>query len=138
ELDGAEIRSALREDVRPHVSLYDGAGPLPFPDHAFDCVSMVEVLEHIPDYRAMLREVRRVTRRKVLITVPDVSAIPRCFPNQVVPWHLLEATHLNFFNAASLRRAVEAEFEDVSLYWIQPVRVNSTVFFTSVAAIAGR
>ena len=43
---------------------------LPFDDNAFDLVVCSEVLEHVPDHQAGLREILRVSRGPVLITVP--------------------------------------------------------------------
>ena len=43
---------------------------LPFPDRAFDTVVCTHVIEHILDYRAAIAELRRVTRRRLLIVVP--------------------------------------------------------------------
>jgi SAM-dependent methyltransferase len=36
--------------------------PLPFPDGAFDVITALDVIEHIEDDRAMLRELYRITR----------------------------------------------------------------------------
>jgi SAM-dependent methyltransferase len=43
---------------------------LPFPDRAFDTVMCTHVLEHILDLRAMVAELRRVTRKRLLVVVP--------------------------------------------------------------------
>lgn len=45
---------------------------LPFADGTFDCVVCAEVIEHLPlsMYRAALREMARVAKRYILITVP--------------------------------------------------------------------
>lgn len=43
---------------------------LPFRDKAFNSVSMTELLEHLPDPFAAQEEARRVTRRRLVITVP--------------------------------------------------------------------
>ncbi len=43
---------------------------LPFADRSFDLVMATEVLEHLPDPRLGLREVKRVSRRYCLLTVP--------------------------------------------------------------------
>ena len=43
---------------------------LPFPDHSFDAVICNEVLEHLPDYRSVMEEVRRVSRGPCLFSVP--------------------------------------------------------------------
>ena len=43
---------------------------LPFPDNSFDLVLCLEVLEHVPDSAAGLRELLRVSRDYVLVSVP--------------------------------------------------------------------
>ena len=44
---------------------------LSFEDRAFDVTTMLEVLEHIPDANAALREAVRVTSRFLLLSVPS-------------------------------------------------------------------
>ncbi len=53
----------------------DVSYPLPFADGAFDLVHAGEVLEHLFDPLALLRELRRVTRAggRLLGTVPNVA-----------------------------------------------------------------
>jgi SAM-dependent methyltransferase len=48
---------------------------LSFEDEAFDITACFQVLEHLPfsDFPAALREIRRVTRHHVLISLPHVS-----------------------------------------------------------------
>ena len=48
------------------VMIYDG-GRIPFPDESFDVTILVTMLHHVPDPEALFREVRRVTRRKVVV-----------------------------------------------------------------------
>ena len=43
---------------------------LPFADDSFDLVMATEILEHLPDPRLGLREVKRVSRRYCLLSVP--------------------------------------------------------------------
>lgn len=47
------------------------ATALPFPDASFDVVTMLEVLEHIPDAQTALAEAVRLCQRALLITVPS-------------------------------------------------------------------
>ncbi len=46
------------------------ATALDFPDGAFDTATMLEVLEHIPDAPAAVREVIRVAKRFAILSVP--------------------------------------------------------------------
>jgi SAM-dependent methyltransferase len=134
ELDRPAIADSIAEDVRPHITLYAGSFPTPFPDKTFASVVLVEVLEHISDYEAALGEAARLTREHLLITVPDISAIPQCYPHHVVPWHLLESTHLNFFTQQSLTNALAKHFRTIEIAKICSEEVDGTRFFTNLVA----
>ncbi len=43
---------------------------LPFKDKSFDFVLCTEVLEHVPKWGKALKELQRVARKKILVTVP--------------------------------------------------------------------
>jgi SAM-dependent methyltransferase len=43
---------------------------LPFADRSFDTVVCTHVIEHILDYRRAIAELRRITRRRLIIVVP--------------------------------------------------------------------
>ncbi len=60
------------------VDLYDhpnfvraDAHNLPFEDKTFDIALLCEILEHVRDPVQVLKEAKRVTKEKILITVPD-------------------------------------------------------------------
>ena len=96
-----------------------------------------EVLEHIPDWRGAIVEMGRVARR-ALITVPDMSAIPTLFPHRVVPWHLLESTHVNFFTQRSLHAALSTAFSRITFLRLGEFPVNGTRVYTSLVALCER
>ncbi len=110
EIDRPAIREHLVAEAQPYVKLYDGSLPLPYPDQAFDSAIATEVIEHVADPHAVARELTRVCRNSVFITVPDMSCIPFSWPTNMVPWHLLEASHVNFFNARSLGTLFRPDF----------------------------
>jgi ubiquinone/menaquinone biosynthesis C-methylase UbiE len=48
------------------VVLYEGSR-IPFPDQSFDVTILMTMLHHVPDPEALFKEVRRVTRQKVVV-----------------------------------------------------------------------
>ncbi len=71
----------------------------PFPDRSFDVVSMLEVLEHIPDVEKAAASAVRMARRYVVVTVPSK---PDGNPEHI---HLLTKDRLTrIFGAAGCER----------------------------------
>ena len=52
------------------VGVFGDAAALPFKDKSADLVLAIEVLEHLPDPEAALREIARVARLRVILSVP--------------------------------------------------------------------
>ncbi|MEM8769429.1 MAG: class I SAM-dependent methyltransferase [Pseudomonadota bacterium] len=88
---------------------------LPFRDGTFDKVICAEVLEHIPDYLSVLREIRRVLKPGGQFA----ASVPRFGPEWLC-WQLSDAYHevpgghVRIFRAAQLKQNVEAQ--DMILY----------------------
>lgn len=63
--------------ARGHHAYLAGVGEMPFPDASFDLVTCLDVIEHTPDDRHTLSELRRVTRPRgaLLLTVPAHPAL---------------------------------------------------------------
>jgi SAM-dependent methyltransferase len=86
---------------------------MPFGDRTFDTVIAVEVIEHVERPEEIIAECARVTCGNVLVSVPNAGVIPHLWPWDVVPWHLLEASHVNFFGARSLETLLCKSFAHV-------------------------
>jgi SAM-dependent methyltransferase len=69
DLPDAGLRQEWRDRPGPHY-LHAQAERLPFRDASFDLVVCVEVLEHLQDPEAGLRELARVSSRHLLLSVP--------------------------------------------------------------------
>src|SRR5262249_48926451 len=94
---------------------------LPFPDASFDAVLLSEVLEHVPDDAAAMREAARVLRPGgvALISVPHerfpfawdpLNRLLRPLGTHLArgPFAGLWAGHLRLYSPPSLRRVVES------------------------------
>lgn len=68
DLPDDELRQSWAE--RELTCSFGDIAHLPFPDRSFDLVLAIEVLEHVPDPSAALRDVARVARGAVVLSVP--------------------------------------------------------------------
>jgi len=65
----AEACKRAKEIFDVDADTVDGVS-LPYPDGAFDVVVCSESMEHIPHYEDVLKELLRVAKKSVIITVP--------------------------------------------------------------------
>ncbi len=102
---------------------------LPGLDQEWGCAICLEVLEHIAEPELFVREIRRVIRGRALFSVPNLEVLPYLHGWGVVPWHLLEADHKNFFTRASLRQLLAGFFGrvEVSPYGELPLRTREGI-----------
>lgn len=72
------------------IELYDGKS-LPFGDKTFDVVTCIEVIEHVKDYKSLLLELSRVSRRLIFLATPNRRpeyTLPDGQPKNY--WHIRE------------------------------------------------
>ncbi len=102
---------------------------LPCADFEWDNAICIEVLEHVQDPDVFLREIARMIRTRALFSVPNLEALPYFHGWRVVPWHLLEGDHKNFFTRASLRALLSRFFRRVEIfsYGEHPLRTREDV-----------
>lgn len=90
---------------------------LPGRDQEWDCAICLEVLEHVEEPELSVKEIARVIRGRALFSVPNLEVLPYLHDWGMVPWHLLEADHKNFFTRASLRHLLAASFRRVEVFF---------------------
>ena len=101
----------------------------PCADREFDHAICIEVLEHIDESDIFLKEIARVIRGRALFSAPNLEVLPYFRDWEVVPWHLLEAGHKNFFTRASLRELLSKYFGRVEVfsYGEHPLRTRDGI-----------
>ena len=113
---------AIRE-----IQAYDGEH-IPFTDGEFDLVTCVDVIEHVPDYGNLLREMVRVARRMVLLSTPNrlpENTLPNGRPRN--RWHLREWNFEEFDDLLNQIPGIRVEWNFLDGPWAGPFQVRSAV-----------
>lgn len=84
----ADIQAVHAGGIAALSAIHGDTTQLPFDDAQFEVVTLLEVLEHIPDTAAALAQVCRVARRFVMLSVPSK---PDNNPEHI---HLFDAAQL--------------------------------------------
>jgi ubiquinone/menaquinone biosynthesis C-methylase UbiE len=74
------------------------ADRLPFQDKSFDTVSCFETLEHLEDPAVGLRELHRVARSTVILTVPNCEMTAGQRASGLIYHHWIDPTHRSFWS----------------------------------------
>lgn len=92
--------------LRVHTGRLEDQG---FEDDSFDVVVLADVIEHLTDPRATLREIHRITRPggRVVVLTPDVGS-PMARLAGPRWWGLLD-DHYFYFSRSTIRRFFESE-----------------------------
>lgn len=93
---------------------------LPFSDCSFDAALCIEVLEHVDEPHAFLREIRRVSSCKLIVSVPNCELLGYLHDRLAVPWHMLEPDHKNFFTRWSLGALLREYYRHVEIRFHTP------------------
>ena len=133
---GVEISPYAAEEARA-LGLEVKTGALEqagYPDGSFDCVTMWDVLEHVPDPTKHMLEIRRILAPGGMVVVGTPNLAHIAFRRKRKHWrHLKPREHIFYFNQSSMMRLFEKTGFDV----IRPPIVGGRSFPGSKGALAG-
>ncbi|PCI30383.1 hypothetical protein COB55_00240 [Candidatus Wolfebacteria bacterium] len=84
--------------------------PLPFSENEFDYVIMLDVLEHLYSPEYLLREAHRVSKKYIVISVPNFSSLParvQTLLGRVPENNTPHKGHIYWFNLVVLKRILK-------------------------------
>jgi ubiquinone/menaquinone biosynthesis C-methylase UbiE len=114
----------IREaEAKGNVVYTMDARHLEFPDKSFDTLLLFEVLEHIDDPVEVLREAKRVSRKNILITVPNCAGFDRLSRFGLTFEHMLERDHVNFFTKKELEELLSRHFNKFQVLEAEPMSI---------------
>jgi SAM-dependent methyltransferase len=124
--DPSAVREARQLSAGTRLVQADAAG-LPLPDASIDLIASFETLEHVPNARAMVHELKRVLRPDGVLVL---STPNRDFgPPEL---HTGNPFHVQEFTASELRDLLGEAFERVTIYGQLPDRAYRFVPFLMV------
>lgn len=93
------------------ASVFDFNAKLPFPDNSFDIVVSLDVLEHLYAPENLIKEAVRVSKRYLIIGVPNFNSLPARLQvlSGIVPENNKpNKGHIYWFNYSSLLKMARA------------------------------
>ncbi|MFA6077834.1 MAG: class I SAM-dependent methyltransferase [Candidatus Paceibacterota bacterium] len=106
-LDISEEGISKTRDRGIEATVFDFNNKIPFPDNTFDTVSILDLLEHLYTPEILLREATRVSKKYVVVSVPNFSSLPAriqtlfgAIPENNKP----NKGHIYWFNYSGLRK----------------------------------
>jgi ubiquinone/menaquinone biosynthesis C-methylase UbiE len=126
KLEGVDFQEAaitLGNTIHPHLKLKQGdIYDLPFKDNSFDVVMCTEVLEHLERPLEALKELKRVTKQYLIISVPNE------------PWFMAgnflrgknlsrfgnDIEHIQHWSAGGIKKFINSELAVISVRYPLP------------------
>ncbi len=117
DIAGADVRPEyVRIAASRGVEAYLVEGGVPLPDKSVDTVLLFEVLEHLDDPLAVLRDAARLARGTVLITTPHSGGIDLLREQGLLYEHFADMDHRNFFTQEALHDLLQQVFPRVRVW----------------------
>lgn len=117
-IDLDHLKAASSATININIShCASDATELPFPDHTFDYVMAMEVLEHIPEPERAMKEISRVAKKnaKIIVSVPNepffhLGNVARC---KYLDRFGKTPSHVNFWSVQSFRSFLD-DYVDIT------------------------
>ena len=103
-LDKNRVNKYIGLDVEGKIDVHGSIYDLPFKDEVFDTVVMSEVLEHLEHPLDAFREVKRVCKSRIILTVPNPYSVQQLYTIFVHRYSLEVENHVLAFSDGEINR----------------------------------
>lgn len=117
DINPAYIKLSQEKGVESYVM---DATSLNYEDNSFDVVLLFEVLEHVENFEGIIKEAKRVAKKRVLLTVPNSGDFKELEPYLTYD-HFLAADHVNFFSENDLQDILSKHFQRFKVEKGEPI-----------------
>lgn len=127
-IKGVDYQSFESWENAPELFSVGDGNSLKFADNSFETITLFEVLEHLPEPMAALKEYLRVCSKNLILTVPNCDLAPGIKKSLLTYYHYVDSTHVNFFTMDSLVKTIEdAGFKVSVKYFINKISLNPLI-----------
>ena len=129
EISEVAVRKAMRRGL--DVRKFDFTeNKLPFKDNSFEAVVLLDVLEHLYQPEKILREIHRVTKESIILSVPNFNSLPARL--QMIAGYIPENNtpiegHIYWFSYTVLKNLLKENDFDIKI-----IKVNSFFSWTPI------
>jgi 2-polyprenyl-3-methyl-5-hydroxy-6-metoxy-1,4-benzoquinol methylase len=103
-LDKCRVSGYIGLDVAGKIDVHGSVYDLPFKDEIFDTVVMSEVLEHLEHPLYALREIKRVCKSRIILSVPNPYSVQQLYTIFVHRYSLESEHHILAFSDGEINR----------------------------------
>jgi len=123
---GLDINKYEEWSTNSNCFIVSRSDHLPLKNKYFDIAIAFEVLEHVENYTKMLTEIRRCTKKYLILSVPNCDLKNKLYEYNLIMSHWVDQTHVNFFTKDSIIDAlIDNSFEIVTLDDCFKISINN-------------
>src|SRR5579864_9147830 len=104
---------------------------LPYDNQSFDTAIALEIFEHLENPQRALKEISRVIKKNVIISVPNCE-LPLVFSESGLAfYHHIDKTHINRFIKEDIEKLLTNQGFIIDTFnYISPIRPEALFFYT--------
>jgi SAM-dependent methyltransferase len=108
DISGVDYREFPSWSIEPKRFSISDAHKINLPDCSIDTILSFETLEHLSDPEKALKEYYRISKKNVIITVPNCQLTEGLKSSGLIYNHWIDRTHVNFWTLKELQDLVSS------------------------------